>query len=289
MMRGPSRIILNAFALLMSLQNVHSNPSFSGPKMTACNNFIVNSVPGGKDTVNEAAKHHVKWMTSGRQKSSSTSTHDYEFEKVMNNQRLAQCTDLTQFGKDYDEMKYFCSPPEKRSDCNVFSIGSNNTWQFEEQMFRDTNCTIHTFDCTVDGVIPPAIQSRTKFYKKCWGKSHTAPADYLTYQEMVHMSGAKEVSYLKIDIEGYEWHVLNEMVMEVHFGKAPEKDLPLQMFIELHLDKDANGVLSVGEKLIRFFEHLFSVGYMIMFDRPALQIENHDVLLTKVMCRDFGA
>jgi len=33
--------------------------------------------------------------------------------------------------------------------CVVYSIGSNNQWDFEEAIFRSTKCMIETFDCTL--------------------------------------------------------------------------------------------------------------------------------------------
>lgn len=55
--------------------------------------------------------------------------------------------------------------------CVIYSIGSNNKWGFEEDIYRKTNCSIETFDCTVArNVQPPSeIRSRTRLHHVCVG------------------------------------------------------------------------------------------------------------------------
>lgn len=262
--------------------------SCNGADFHACDNFIVDSIPGGKPAVVAAALNHSAWIAERGPIEPFAGKWKYEFERVLDMKvsETIRCKDLKVFGALYDEMKYFCSPPDQRRDCTVFSIGGNNKWEFEEQMFRDTDCDIHTFDCTCDGVVPAEIQSRTTFHKKCWGKNADQPDDYLSYENLLQISGATKVTYLKIDIEGYEWSVLSGMAAAIHENSDLRYNLPLQMFIEFHLDRGEIGkpVHHVGDRLVNFFERMFSVGYMIMMDRMTLQTRNHDVLLTKVLC-----
>jgi hypothetical protein len=37
----------------------------------------------------------------------------------------------------------------KEEECVIYSIGSDDSWGFEEDMAKRTKCRIETFDCTV--------------------------------------------------------------------------------------------------------------------------------------------
>ena len=56
--------------------------------------------------------------------------------------------------------------------CVVMSIGSANEWEFEESIFKSTNCRIEVFDCTGNErwAVPPAIRSRVTWHKYCVGR-----------------------------------------------------------------------------------------------------------------------
>ena len=116
----------------------------------ACDNFITRDIPGGLDTVNTHAASHRFWM-------SNTTAHStgkvikwkYEFDKRLNNAHLPLCTHMHKFGRTYDEIKYFCSPGHKRKECNVYSLGSNNQWEFEEEIHRDTSKRVYIYKYNV--------------------------------------------------------------------------------------------------------------------------------------------
>lgn len=112
-----------------------------------------------------------------------------------------KCPDLRSFGSGDDE-KRFCWSDELVSgkECVVFSIGSANHWGFEEAMVAKTNCVVHTFDCTVDGLVPEAIKSRVTFHKYCIGSPTIGPL-FKTLDELVQVAGVPHVSFLKMDIE----------------------------------------------------------------------------------------
>jgi hypothetical protein len=63
-------------------------------------------------------------------------------------------------------------PAEKSvgsSKCLVYSIGSNDKWDFEEHMYKSTQCDIETFDCTLHATVPAHIRDRTHFHHVCLG------------------------------------------------------------------------------------------------------------------------
>ena len=258
--------------------------------LVPCDNYIVDNIPGGKDAVAKAADSYRRWMQerTGETIAPFAGKWKFEFDRLnITHYEVPKCSDFVRYGVDYDEQKFFCSPPHKRKSCVAYSIGGNNKWEYEEAMFADTDCRIHTFDCTCDGLIPDTIKERTKFHKKCWGSNPDRPEDFVDFQSMLQISGEVAVDYLKIDIEGYEWLVLHQLAAAAAHSATSDNELPLQMFIELHLDRDfgPNRRAHIGEKLLHFFDRLFSVGYMIMFDRITVQTRNHDVLLSKVLCR----
>ena len=132
-----------------------------------------------------------------------------------------------------------------------------------------------------------------------------------------------------MDIEGFEWGVLKNMVRwatvansksksssdshdiknndnsnSEHIAhnnngqlmKARDAQLPLQLFMEVHLDRDSTpenkyhyrlggNQAIVGSRLRHFLDEMFvRGGYMVMFTRNTLQTRNTDVLLTKILC-----
>lgn len=149
-----------------------------------------------------------------------------------------------------------------------------------------SGCHISTFDCTVNATIPPAIRDRTTFYKKCIGN----PANELfgehlmRFTDLKALTKAERIDYLKIDIEGHEWPMLLDMVESVREDPRAELNLPLQLYIEFHLDRNPGGPSYVGKRLRQFFEDMFSIGYMLMSSRPTVQTRNRDGLLVKVLC-----
>jgi hypothetical protein len=112
------------------------------------------------------------------------------------------------------------------------SIGSNDQWEFEADAYKKLGCETHTFDCTL-GHAPrrkPAYDA-IKFYDICLGTSNTKiqGRKYGTYTDLVALAGLASGPFLlKIDIEGFEYDVLKDMV------GGPTDSLPEQIAIELH-------------------------------------------------------
>ena len=123
--------------------------SASAVELVACDNFITRNIPGGLEAVNRAAEEHRNWMNNasnhqrGKFKGIKWKT---EFLRNLDTVRLPRCKDFHTFGKAYDELKMFCSPPEQRKDCSVYSLGSHNQWEFEEQMYKDTGMRLKSAD-----------------------------------------------------------------------------------------------------------------------------------------------
>lgn len=276
------KLSLTSLLLFLSVQLVAAS------EWVACDNFITRNIPGGLEAVNVAAQEHRAWLrnTSAHAKSTGPTRWKFEFATRLDKIRLPKCTDFHKFGTAFDEMKYFCAPEQQRKNCNVYSLGSNNQWEFEEQMYKDTECHMSTFDCTVNATIPLGIRDRTSFYKKCVGN----PKQKILGEPLIRMTDLKaltnvdRIDYLKVDIEGFEWVVLRDMINAVKENPVAEKGLPLQLYLEFHLDRSPERVHYVGKRLQMFFEKLFEIGYMLMYVRNTVQTRNTDGLLVKVLC-----
>ena len=135
---------------------------------------------------------------------------------------VGKCNKIVSFGKNDDE-KRLCVDDVNFDECLIFSLGSNDQWQFEEAIFDNTNCQVHTFDCTGNFHVPSRIKERVTLHKICIG-SEPAPM-FLNWDEVVGQFGKPD--YLKMDIEGWEWSVLHQI--------AESKIKPGQIAVEIHL------------------------------------------------------
>jgi hypothetical protein len=129
------------------------------------------------------------------------------------------------------------TPPE----CLVYSLGSNNKWDFERSMLvLFPHCQIYTFDFTSS---PPRFEEpRIHFYK--WGIAGTDDEERNFYtlptvvQKLEHQD--KAIDVFKMDIEGFEFESMGAIfaseegrkifkkmrmiLVEIHFGRYGHKN-----------------------------------------------------------------
>jgi len=131
------------------------------------------------------------------------------------------------------------------SPCIVYSIGGNNHWEFELDVLQKTSCEVHTFDCT--GELSRFTQpnnTRLHFHHVCLGTEHEdAPAECVgkekcgetwTLLEMQQRLQHKNIDLFKIDIEGWEWPLLESWpLLEDQFA-SKSISLPMQILVEIH-------------------------------------------------------
>ena len=113
------------------------------------------------------------------------------------------CPNLKRIGNDGEGGKLLCGldviPDSRSRPCIVYSIGSNDQWDFEEGIFKDTQCKIYTFDCTTQGQkMPRKIRSRTTFHSICLGDPKKP--NFMSLKGMMEMLGHTYVTLLKVDI-----------------------------------------------------------------------------------------
>jgi len=172
--------------------------------------------------------------------------------------------------------------------CIVFSVGSNNQWSFEEAIYRETQCVVHTFDCTVNAEVPSSISSRVKFYKVCLGDRDTTvySQQFMTWDSLISLSGTNiSPTFLKMDIEGFEFGVLRSII-------DSGKHLPLQIALEVHLASMGDGFSRArsSAQISSFSNYLHTFGGYFLIDRndnPYCQ-GCSEILLARLVCHDVN-
>ena len=185
-------------------------------------------------------------------------------------QRMGGRTDDPQF--DQDGGKWLCmgllTPP-----CTIFSLGSQGDFTFEESMLNNTECIIHTFDCTYAG---RSIHPRHQYHQLCLGSPEKAEKDpkFISLEGAIAQNKIDKINLLKIDIEGFEYDVLS-------VWRQMEAALPEMVAIEIHHSEvvywgttwnkadDFSNLLwpmhnPTQSDLSLFFSHLGGLGYGIV-------------------------
>ena len=155
--------------------------------------------------------------------------------------------------------------------CNIFSAGSNNVFDFEVEILGRTNCTVYVFDCTVKS--PSIPDSRINYYEWCLGKRDTVESGSLanlkgahevrirSLQSVMRELSISNIDILKMDIEGSEWGVLNDLLS---CAKEDKCSLPSQLAMELHFD---NSIPSI-DYISALSYDLHCAGYVVVAVAP---------------------
>jgi hypothetical protein len=77
-----------------------------------------------------------------------------------------------------DGAKYVCSANRLTQGCTVYSLGSANDFNFEEDIIKETPCSVHTFDCTINKTTGP-IKDRLDFYDMCIAGKSSSDGKYV--------------------------------------------------------------------------------------------------------------
>lgn len=145
-----------------------------------------------------------------------------------------------------DGPKWICDPHRiDKNDCLVYSIGSNNNFEFENSVLKDIseNCEIHTFDPTV-GTSPSRKPAAVHFHP--WGLANESSGNMKTMQDIISILGHanRKIDIFKIDCEHCEWETFPTFV------KFPNIR---QIQIELHGTKKAE----------EFFRAMYKNNYVV--------------------------
>ena len=127
------------------------------------------------------------------------------------------CKEMERYGKHDNEKRACGLLSHVDSNCTIISLGSNNEWGFEEEIFKKTTCKVHSFDCTVSGDVEPpeAIRSRVTLHKVCVGNEDQVIGNrkFVSWDSLLALAGiSTPPSFLKMDIEGFEWEILPTII-----------------------------------------------------------------------------
>ena len=182
----------------------------------------------------------------------------------------------------------------QQDECNVISIGSNDEWGFERNIAGGSNCSVATFDCTIQKPTHKPPQDQIRFYSKCISdkRSTINGRQFETYAGLLEQANftSPHVNYLKIDIEGHEYDVLTAIIRHAKANNQLHL-LPEQIQIEFHFSSwmhDLPWTLrtrNTGE-LALFFGMLFrEAGYMAVHIQSADPYPSlREVLMLRVFC-----
>ena len=108
---------------------------------------------------------------------------------------------------------------------------------FENEMLSKTPCHVSTFDCSSKP--HPKSPDRLTFYKECVGAVQQLFGDKaknassitpMAWSALLQLTGVAQVDLLKMDIEGGEYSVFEELLRPT---RGPH-ELPFQMSFEVH-------------------------------------------------------
>mmetsp|Transcript_20529 Transcript_20529/g.57752 ORF Transcript_20529/g.57752 Transcript_20529/m.57752 type:complete len:363 (+) Transcript_20529:85-1173(+) len=145
--------------------------------------------------------------------------------------------------------------------CEIISLGSSGVWDFEREIFQQTTCRVHTFDCTGDYPAPSELSSRVFSYKYCIGDEHIG-TQFKSYRQLLALAGIKSApTYFKIDVEGFEWNVFPAIF------STDSSLLPDQIGFEIHYHKLMEQLPWVGSmkapaEIAIFGETFYQAGYV---------------------------
>ena len=198
------------------------------------------------------------------------------------------CQHERRIGSWGDGGKWVCDPhriPKKPTNsCIVYSVGSNNEFDFEEGILADISpeCEIHTFDPTV-GDSPSNLPAHGKILFHPWGLADQTEGPYKTLSTIVDELGhtGKEIDIFKIDCEGCEletfktWFsgtpLIRQIQLEVHRGTG---DTPRTPIHELMLFLKSNGYVIFHKEPNIQFGGGVCVEYAFLRLSPFLHREN---------------
>jgi len=203
------------------------------------------------------------------------------------------------------EAKMACGLQGSNS-CVVVSLGSNGQWTFEEDVVARTGCRVEVFDCTVDPqkvTVPMHLSGRVRLHYHCIGPpprgegkgriynwptrrfvDTTRELSFVSYAHALWLASIHSApAFLKMDIEGYEWAVLPQLV-------ANHSTAPSQVAVEVHFQTQMPGLPWFGRlkspaELLALGLRLANAGYVIAHrnDNPSC-MKCTELLLVRDPC-----
>lgn len=170
-----------------------------------------------------------------------------------------------------DGEKRACALEQAAAPCTVVSIGSNNEWDFEVAVVKRTPCRVETFDCTVGPTAHPPVawSRRIQLHRICIGERSATLGgqEFMAWEDVMrHLGLSAPPVFLKMDVEGFEYGILEAMV------GARRELLPLQIALEVHYGTQMSQLswyrrwISAAE-IALFMDRLWRMGGYLLADR----------------------
>ena len=167
--------------------------------------------------------------------------------------------------------------------CVVYSVGSNNQFLFEIDIFNRTTCFVEIFDCTVSTFTPPTyIQSRIRTHKVCLGSKTEIieGRQFMNWTSLNALTGLNtNPDFLKMDIEGFEYEVLHSII-------DSGENFPLQIAMELHIGGmiGSKARRMYPAELIAFMNYLRVYGGYYLVNRRDGNLHCTEVVVAMLDC-----
>jgi len=157
------------------------------------------------------------------------------------------CSKREQYGRG-DEAKRSCALSSFKP-CRIISLGNNQVWGFEADIVSRTHCSVDVFDCTVpEATLPPLeLRGRVRLHHACIDETTRRDRRgrvFLGWSDVLRTAGITgPPSYLKMDIEGFEYRVLRSMLRLASSNASTQSVLPTQIAMEVHSRSRMDDVL----------------------------------------------
>ena len=207
---------------------VHTGP------MSALGALVTSGTVYHTDALHEyTSQNAFKWLLPHRVPLSPEKITPYLPSLSFMGRVRPSCCHLRPFGK-HDEEKIACANTAHFVDpCWILSVGSKGKFGFENDIVKNTQCYVHTFDCTGTWRVPENIAHRVTLHKLCLGDK--SEGLFRTWEELIHIgssavtgSNGTMPSFAKMDIEGYEFPVIKALT------SVDNTALPQQLAVEIH-------------------------------------------------------
>ena len=163
-----------------------------------------------------------------------------------------------------------------KDDCVVYGLGIHDDSRFEQYMTKFCN-KVHAFDCTVKPTTGAVNGQPFTFHQTCIGSesmidsvseygNNQRQLSFRSLAEVMKDLGHDHIDMLKFDIEGSEWELFENEILQL-----PPSKLPNQLLFEFHTEgANPNFVPTASVKgrdrleVNRLMLLLFDVGYRII-------------------------
>ncbi|KAG8907979.1 hypothetical protein FRB99_001145 [Tulasnella sp. 403] len=126
----------------------------------------------------------------------------------------------------------------QKKGCVVYSVGINGESSFEAELLQSTTCQLWGYDYSVKEFGPeiesvPALKERSHFFPYALGGTDDhapgAAIPFYTLPTLMKMNGHDFIDILKIDIEGFEFSVLTDIINAYKGRPLPFGQLQLEI------------------------------------------------------------